>query len=149
MIDSSMFKAYLLTNYPAELAAGADGSIFAAMQAIAAETVTGSVSRARFIVWAASTGMRAVIEDLANDAQSPLRASALALRDLVQGASDALHLSDPTNLALLGAWEAAGALSAANKASLLALAQTPQTVAERDGFAGLAFGDIVEARTRA
>lgn len=147
MIDLSDLLGYLQTNYPDELAAGDDGAIYAAMSATAPEAKTGMVSRAFFAIWAASTGARAAIEDHAANVSSPLRPSALALRDFLSGAADAFDCANPTNAGLVAAWVAAGAISQADSDALFALAETPQTIAERDGFAGLRFDDIVAARS--
>lgn len=145
MIDLAALLAYMQANYPDELAAGNDGAIYAAMSTTAPETKTGMVSRAFFAIWAASTGARAAIEDHATNPVSPLRPSALALRDFLSGAADAFDCAHPTNAGLVAAWVAAGAISQADSDALFALAQQPQTIAERDGFAGLRLVDISEA----
>lgn len=145
MIDPSDLLGYLQENYPDELAAGDDSAIFAAMTAIAPETKTGMVNRAFFAIWAASTGARAAIEDHATTPASPLRSSALALRDFLSGAADAFDAANPTNAGLVAAWVSAGAISQATADALFALAEQPQTIAERDGFAGLRLADIAEA----
>jgi hypothetical protein len=93
-------------------------------------TIVKSVSRSDFTIWAASTGMRAVIQDHADNAQSPLRSSALSLLDFLRGAATALDLSQASTSSLLDAWVGAGALSVANKLSLLALAEVTSSVAE-------------------
>lgn len=94
------------------------------------ETVTGLISRSDLTTWAAATGMRAVIEDKSLDAQSPLRASALAILDVLKGSSEGIDLSKSSNMDILNGWEAAGVLSAIDKASMLALAQQPASRAE-------------------
>lgn len=142
-INHSDLLGYFQTNYPDELAAGDDGAIFAAMTAMAPEAKTGMVNRAFFAIWAASTGARAAIEDHATNPASPLRPSALALRDFLSGAADAFDCAHPTNAGLVAAWVAAGAISQADSDALFALAETPQTLAERDGFAGV---DVIDIR---
>lgn len=92
-------------------------------------TRLGSVSRARFMIWAAA-GPRAVIEDEATTADSPFRASALTLRDLLVGAADELDLADPQVAGLLTAWHAAGKIGDAEHAALIALATVDDPIDE-------------------
>ena len=95
--------------------------------------VAGPVSRSAFAVWAAS-GPRAAIEDHAADKTSPLRASALSLRDFLTGQSESLDLSDPSVAALLSAWVAAGAITANQHAALMALGARTISRAEQAGL---------------
>lgn len=82
-----------------------------------------------FLGWAASTGMRAVIEDTAHLSTSiyygTLRSAALAMLDIIANKTD-LDLSTSAmgtaNLAMLGAWVTAGAITAAQEAQLVAMA---------------------------
>ena len=94
------------------------------------ETITGQISRSDLATWAAATDMRKIIEDKANDTNSPLRSSALAIVDVLKGASNGIDLSKPSNMAILDGWENGGALSPEDKASMLALAQRPASLAE-------------------
>lgn len=136
---------YLQVNYPDELAAGADGVIMALMTQTAPETVTGSVSVSQFAIWAAS-GPRVAIEEHAVSESSPLRPSALTLRDFLAGSMPMFDLNLPALQATVAAWVAAGAITQQQSDDLYALAQHSQTIAERDGFVGLTFDDIVMAR---
>lgn len=94
------------------------------------ETRVGLLSRTDLTIWAADTGMRAVIEDVSRDEESPLRASALAILDVLKGSSDGIDLSKSSNMEILLGWESATKLSAQDKASMLALAQQPASRAE-------------------
>ena len=86
-------------------------------------TKIGGVMRNKFAIWAASTGVRAKIEDASTNMLDPLRSSALALLDFLRGGvSDNLDLSDAANMAMLDAWVAAGKVTAQQKADLVALA---------------------------
>ena len=98
------------------------------------EVTVGTISRTDLTTWSASTGMRAVIEDIANDTQSPLRSSALAILDVLKGSSEGIDLSKASNMAILNAWEGAGVLSPENKASMLALAEHLVSRAEKLGL---------------
>src|SRR5687768_6014402 len=84
--------------------------------------VVGEISRADLTTWAASTGMRATIEDASKDGQSPLRASALAILDVLKGSSDGINLAKSSNMSILTAWESAGLLSSLDKGSFISLA---------------------------
>lgn len=112
-------------GYQQLLAEGKPGYVCDLLNALT-EQMTGKIARSDLATWAAATGMRAVIEDKALDTNSPLRSSALAILDVLRGASDGIDLAKASNMAILDAWETAGALSAANKESMLLLAQ--QTV---------------------
>lgn len=92
----------------------------------------GSVSRADFAMWAASTGMRSKIEDHAANTQSPLRDAALACRDVILGAANSIDFALAPNQMMLGAWVQVGALTQAQADTLLALATTPDTINEFD-----------------
>lgn len=120
---------------PALLVMDADGKPDTAATAAAlsaGRVKVGTVSTALFASWAASTGMRAAIEDHALNTASPLRSIALALRDVLVGGADGIRLDDAANVAMLGAWVTAGVLSAVNRDALLALATTPNPVSEWD-----------------
>lgn len=104
----------------AHVAAWAIGPL-AAMLSPLRQPVLGTVPTEQFAAWAASTGMRAVIEDKAAAAGDPLRASALALRDVLMGSIPGIRLDHAGNQAVLTAWVTAGALSQANRDSLTAL----------------------------
>lgn len=76
-------------------------------------TKIGRIERAEFTIWAASTGMRAKIEDHSNNQASPLRSVALSLRDFILGAANALDLSVQDNANALQAWVNSGELGQA------------------------------------
>jgi hypothetical protein len=111
-------------GYAAMLAAGMPGHVVDTLNARTGTRV-GIISRSDLTTWAAATGMRAVIEDKAMDAQSPLRASALAILDVLKGSSDGIDLSKQSNMNILIGWETDGALSTADKKSMLDLATHP------------------------
>lgn len=94
----------------------------------AGRTRLGTVSVVDFASWAAATGMRAVIEDHAANAASPMRSIALALRDVLTGATGGIRLDLPVNQQMLAAWVTAGELTTANRDALLALAQQDDPV---------------------
>lgn len=94
----------------------------------AGRTRLGTVSVGDFASWAAETGMRAVIEDHAANAASPMRSIALALRDVLTGATGGIRLDLPVNQQMLAAWVTAGELTTANRDALLALAQQDDPV---------------------
>lgn len=147
-MDLQALRAYCAANFPEEWAAAdevAIQTIVAAMRAPAG-TVDGTVSQQDIRVWAAATGMRAIIEDHANDPTSPLRSSALALKDLLVGdASGGLDLGRSEVQTMMEVWGQNGALSAADRAALVAIGQKPITRGERDGFADLGEIDVRKA----
>lgn len=98
----------------------------------AGRTCVASVPRATFARWAAATGMRAAIADHAINAQSPLRASALALLDVLNGAAESIDFGAAENLQMLQAWVTVDALSAEDRDALVALATVPDPVPEMD-----------------
>lgn len=87
--------------------AGNDGAIAALLNAPYA-TAPGAISRPLFAVWAAETGMRAVIRDHVLNTGSPLRSIAISLEDFLGGASDSLDFRKPANQNMLAAWVNAG-----------------------------------------
>lgn len=143
-INHAELLAYLQAHYSTELAAGADGVIMALMTQTALETVTGSVSVSQFAIWAAA-GPRTAIEDHAANKASPLRPSALTLKDFLAGSMPFFDLHLPALQATVAAWVGAGAITPEQSAALYAIAQRPQTVAERDGFASITEIDIRRA----
>jgi len=106
---------------------GRDDAAIAAILSVGRSKV-GTVSTAVFSSWAAQTGMRAVIEDRAVASGDPLRSSALSLRDVVTGGASGIRLDYAANQAMLAAWVALGALSSANRDSLIALATYPDPI---------------------
>lgn len=83
------------------------------------ETMWGLLDRTKLTIWSVETGMRSVIEDESVDKASPLRDSALAILDVLRGASSGIDFRNPKNLAVINAWEQLGKLSAAHKALML------------------------------
>jgi hypothetical protein len=92
--------------------------------------VLGKIDLPDLTTWAAATGMRAVIEDVSLDAESPLRASALAIIDILRSSSGDIDISKPGNAGILSAWQAVGKLSVLDAASFVAYAthDTPYSV---------------------
>ena len=95
-------------------------------------TVQGSVSVPTFVAWAASTGLLGVIEAAAANSASPLYNSALAVKAMLAWQGGTLDLSSSAvgqgNQAMLAAWVAGSAITAAQQAALLALATQPVTI---------------------
>lgn len=106
----------------AALLAAGDFAGMAAHDAFAGRIRLGLVNRADFAGWAASYGMRSKIEDAASTVGHPLRDSALAILDVLRGAADGIDLGKPANQAMLDAWVQGGALLAADRDVLRALA---------------------------
>jgi hypothetical protein len=126
------------------IASGDDGAIHAVLHRkdIA---VNGTVAVNDFAIWAASTGLRAAIQDHAANAESPLRSIALTLLDLLQGnLAPALDFGNATNVALLSAWVTAGALTTQQRDELLALSAKSISRAEQAGLT-VTVTDIAQA----
>jgi hypothetical protein len=105
------------------IASGDDGAIYAALHRKDIP-VSGAVAVNDFAIWAASTGLRAAIQDHADNAESPLRSIALTLLDLLQGnLAPALDFGNAANVTMLNAWVAAGALTIPQRDDLLTLSQ--------------------------
>lgn len=81
------------------------------------------ISRQKFAIWCGVTGLRAAIEDHANDLNSPLRSIALTIRDFLYsgGWRESIDFSDVSNIAMLDAWIAAGVITQTQKTDLLQL----------------------------
>lgn len=95
-------------------------------------TKQGRVLRADFAVWAGATGLRAAIEDHAANTNSPLRSSALTLKDFLAGAAETIDPTLEGNLQMLAAWKGAGAITQEQVDALLALGALPDPVSEFD-----------------
>lgn len=89
-----------------------------------------SVSRNIFLIWAASNGVRAAIQDHANDTLSALRSSALGLLDILSDNSSSIDFGLQGNIDMLTAWGTAGIITEQQKTDLLALATVPASRAE-------------------
>ena len=111
---------------------GNDGAIFNILNRKDI-SVNGSVNINTFAIWCASTGMRATIQDQANNVSSPLRSIALTLLDLLQGNLNppALDLANPTNVAMVEVWVTAGLLTTAQRDDLLNLSK--KLISRADG----------------
>ena len=144
-MDYQALKTFIETNYPSDAAEGNDGIILAQLNA-ASGTTTQSVERSIFAMWAGVTGLRAAIQDHADNVASPLRSIALTLLDFLQGGiSDNLNLSMQANIDMLNSWVAATAITTQQRDDLLTLAQKPITIAEVQGFKGVTINDIATA----
>lgn len=98
-----------ITNGPlsAEIAPHITNKDAAAIYAILSRkdiSTLGFIDRDQMNTWAVIHDERSNIEDHANNPVSPARSAALALRDVLQGGSDGLHLEYPEILALVEAW---------------------------------------------
>lgn len=102
----------------------------------AGRQVRASVPVAILAAWCASSGMRATIQDASQNAQSPLRSSALTLLDVLHGAASSLDFGASAmgggNVGMLDAWVTAGAMTSAQRDEVLALAMVADPVAEFD-----------------
>jgi hypothetical protein len=87
-----------------------------------------SIPKSAFQRWAASTGVRAKIEDHANDIASPLRSIALILKDFLWSNVDAIDFSEPANMSMLNAWVVAGVIDQSVADSLIAVATVPDPI---------------------
>ena len=98
------------------------------------ETKVGLVNTTDLTLWAVEAAMRSVIEDVAQDKTSPLRDSALAILDVLRGASSGIDFANPKNMQVLDAWQSLSKLSPANRDSLLLAATKPASRAEVVGL---------------
>lgn len=111
-----------------------DAEVEAALFAKDRPVVVG-VTRDKFAIWAAKTGVRSTIEDVSLDKDDPLRASALTLLDFIRGGvSTTLELTNADNLQMLGAWVAMGKITEAQKNELIALGTVTMSRAEELGL---------------
>lgn len=145
MINHSLLKEYLQTNFPTELAEGDDGAIYAAMQATAPETKfveTWVTARTVMNTLGASAGA-AFLDKLEAVAAvtSPVK---WAMKFMEGTGIDVGSLATRAQLNYLADNEVGG-ITRAEVDPVIALAEAPQTIAERDGFAGLLITDISEA----
>lgn len=98
-------------------------------------TVNGIIPANVFAIWSGATGMRALIQDHANNVSSPVRNSALLLLDLLTGNLDkTLDLSNSGVVAMMQSWVTANILSQADANALLALSQTQISRAQQLGI---------------
>lgn len=97
--------------------------------------VPGTITTNDFVVWAASSGQRAVIEDTAADTQDPLRSIALALQDLVRGnLQQGLDFARPETVAMADAWLTAGKMDQTDYDALMTASQKLISRAEQVGL---------------
>lgn len=113
-----------------EIAARNDALIAAKVSV--GRTRVGAVTWERFSIWVAATGIRAAIEDHANNPASPLRASALSLKDLLIGGRGVLDFGVSDNAGTLSAWVTHGGITEAQAAELLAMATQPAPISVAD-----------------
>jgi hypothetical protein len=107
-------------------------------------SIYGIISTNDFAIWAASKGLRAIIQDHAENAVSPLRSIALTLLDLLAGNLErALDFGNTTNVAMLDAWATAGAITESQRNELLAIAQ--KTISRADQLGGVSVSQISDA----
>jgi len=88
--------------------------------------VVGTLPVNVFAGWASSTGTRAKIQDISVKVDDPLRDSALTVLDLLQGNLQSAGI-DMTNVDINSAfdkWEAAGIITAEERAELVTLSLT-------------------------
>lgn len=116
-----------ITTGPSYAAAYAAKDVNTLQAIYNAVTVNGVVDRFALLKWVASNNLRGTIEDISANAAHPLRSSALALVDVIRGATSGLDLADPDNITMLNAWVSVGVLTAAQESALIALSQTPRT----------------------
>jgi hypothetical protein len=88
----------------------------------------GSVSKAQFAMWCGTTGMRAAVEDHATNAASPLRSSALTIKDFLVGTVASIDFAEPANVMMLNAWVGATAINQAQADDLIALGAAPDPI---------------------
>lgn len=106
--------------------------------------VYSTLSANDFAIWAASTGLRAVIEDHANNAQSPLRSIALTLLDLLKGNLErSLDFGIPANVTMLEAWVTAQAITANQRDELLQMSK--ELISRADQIGGVTLSQVSEA----
>lgn len=98
----------------------------------AGRTRSAPVRRADFAVWCGATGLRAVVEDHAANAESPLRSAALTIRDFLGGAAESIDFALAGNQQMLAAWQMAGAITQEQANALMALGNEPDPVAEME-----------------
>lgn len=91
-----------------------------------------SITIDEFSIWAAKTGMRAIIQDHADNINSPLRSIALTLIDfLVKPRDTIIRFNLPANMEMLNAWVTAGILKDTYKNDLLKLSTKQISRAEQ------------------
>lgn len=92
----------------------------------------GYASREKFAMWSAKHGVRAKIEDHANNPASPLRSISLVLLDVLRSPTEGIDFSVPDNQVMLGAWVASGEITQAQADELVVLASHVDHVSEFD-----------------
>ena len=125
-----------LTGRPltaAEVLLASDRSDAALAQSLSAgRTAPGILPVSLFAAWCSKTGLRATIEDASTNPLSPLRSGALTIKDLLTRDTGSLDLSMSAmgrgNILMLEAWVTAGAVTPAQRDSLIALAVVPAPI---------------------
>lgn len=106
---------------PEQIAARNDVAIAELVNA--GRTATAPVPRSLFAMWLGATGLRATIQDISTTVGHPLRASALTILDfLLGGVASGFDTQAAENIAMLGAWQSAGAVTGDQIAQLNAMA---------------------------
>lgn len=116
-----------------------DQAIADILNSVPGGVVYSELSAAKFTTWAVITGMRAVIQDIAVDTQSPLRSSALAMIDVMQGNVPVIDFRDAGLRAVIDAWVDAGMCPAPARDALLLMCS------REAGWAEYALGRSVTA----
>lgn len=129
-MDYQALKTYIQADpaFPALIAIGSDAGIADAINARSVQVV-GTISRADFAKWCGATGLRAAIQDHADNSASPLRSIALTILDFLRGGvSETLDMADTSNQMMLDAWVQAGALTQIQADQLIVMATHSQPV---------------------
>lgn len=143
MLANEINSGPLAAELAPHVAAGNDGAIAEILNTPRYAAV-GPVSRAHFAIWAAS-GPRSAIEDHATNPNSPLRASALTLKDFLIGAADSLELDNASVAEMLSGWLDAGAITQGQHDALLALGARTISRAEQIGMENITAADVARA----
>lgn len=145
MVDLLALKANIFSEptLAAAVSSGDDGAIWQHFNNPSV-SVNGEIPRQKLMVWLASTGLRVKIQDIAENKVHALRASALAISDMLRGDSS-LDLRAPGMDALIEAWVTAGEITLAQADALKGLSITKISVAQRDFGSGVTFEDIAKA----
>lgn len=114
------------------VADGNDGGVVATLNAKTVDTI-GNIDGESFRGWAAKTGIRADIEDIAQDKSNRiLRSIALTLIDIMRGGRDkGIDFANPDNKEMLNLWLSEGKITSPQYDELMALATVKISRAEQ------------------
>jgi hypothetical protein len=130
VIDSELLTAIDADAQAKAMAdAGNDAGCAARVTAIA-PPVAGAVSPGDLLRWGAKSGVRATIETHVADPN--VGAICLSVRDMLSTGTIPLDTANPDNLLMLGALVAVGAMTPAQRDSLIALGAAPVFVSPAD-----------------